>query len=91
MWTKGNATDGKDRIFAVVDDTGVVAGPLIKVASALNAGVGPPAWQILLAALLTTGTAFLMVWAGAARSSGPGCCARRVRIGPREAAMEPGA
>lgn len=37
-----NTTDGKDRTFAVVDYTGVVAGPLIEVAAALNAGVGSP-------------------------------------------------
>jgi ABC-2 type transport system permease protein len=37
-----NATDGKDRTFAVVDYTGVLAGPLIEVASAMNAGIGAP-------------------------------------------------
>ncbi len=35
-----NATDGKDRTFAVVDYTGVLAEPLIAVAQVLNAGSG---------------------------------------------------
>ena len=37
-----NTTDGKDRTFAVVDHTGVIAGPLVEVASAFNAGAGSP-------------------------------------------------
>jgi ABC-2 type transport system permease protein len=35
-----NATDGKDRTFAVVDYTGVLAEPLVAVAQVLNAGSG---------------------------------------------------
>jgi ABC-2 type transport system permease protein len=35
-----NATDGKDRTFAVVDYTGVLGEPLIAVAQVLNAGSG---------------------------------------------------
>jgi ABC-2 type transport system permease protein len=35
-----NATDGKDRTFAVVDYTGVLAEPLLAVAQVLNAGSG---------------------------------------------------
>jgi ABC-2 type transport system permease protein len=35
-----NATDGKDRTFAVVDYTGVLVEPLVAVAQVLNAGSG---------------------------------------------------
>ena len=35
-----NATDGKDRTFAVVDYTGVLGEPLVAVAQVLNAGSG---------------------------------------------------
>jgi ABC-2 type transport system permease protein len=40
-----NVTDGRDRTFAVVDYTGVIAGPLIEVAAALNSGLGSPGGQ----------------------------------------------